>query len=154
MWKSDILEFFEAFNLVIEKEYGFAESNQFIEHDGMVAEGENADDAASTTKEKKSKKKKSQGTQANNSIKFGDVLNPRFGKNGEFIGFQVRSELVRSVYVDSEFDLSHLRRIINLCIFFNKMIRDGKTDDFAIKQFRDGKVIQSDSEKKQISVAV
>ena len=88
-------------------------------------------------------------------MNFGDVLNPRFKKNGELIGFQVRSELIQSMYLNSSFDLTHLRRILKLCIFMNKMLRDGRTDDFAIKQIKNGEVISSDSkDAKMASVEV
>ena len=119
LFEPDVKDFMVSFNDIIADEYGFSQSNEFIQNEGK-------DDPAAATDEKpKSKKDK--------KINFGDVMNPCFGITGEFLGFQMRTEMVHSVMAESEFDVIHLKRLLKMCIFMNKMFKFGRDDDFEVK---------------------
>ena len=102
MCEPEVDSFFQSFNQIIADEYGFHEINEYIRKEGVVQSNTGLD---------KNEKLK--------NVQIGDMLNPCFGINGEFVGFQVRAELAKSMMFDSAFDLTHLKRIIKICIFTN-----------------------------------
>jgi len=46
----------------------------------------------------------------------------------------VRPELAQACYISSDCDLKALKRVVKVCSFFNRMIRDGKETDFRLLQ--------------------
>ena len=49
------------------------------------------------------------------------------------MGLQVRPSMARAIFLDSGFSLTHLKRIMKICIFVNRMMRDGRDNEFAMK---------------------
>ena len=70
-----------------------------------------------------------------------------FSQNGELMGFQLRPELAPMLYANSGYDLTQLKKVIKTVMYMNRLIRDGKEDDFLVKQIKDG-VVVDDGEKK------
>jgi hypothetical protein len=66
-------------------------------------------------------------------VSFGDILKPVFAESGEFLGLQIRPELSKCLYMANDFSMMHLKRVIKICLYVNRMIRDGKEDDFHFK---------------------
>lgn len=56
--------------------------------------------------------------------------------------------------VDSEFDLIHLKRVLKVCIFVNKMFKFGKSDDFVMKQIKDGEEVINEAKKEYAAAQV
>lgn len=113
MFQADVTDFVEAFNEVISKEYKFQEINKAIE--------------TGETAIKKSKKN------SFDDLNIGHMLRPQFDEKGHFVGIQLRPDLAKIAYMQNEFDATTLRRMMKVCIYINRMVRDGKDDDFAIK---------------------
>jgi hypothetical protein len=65
-------------------------------------------------------------------VSYGDMLKPCINKAGEFVGLQVRPELARACYSSSDCDLKALKRVVKICSFVNRMMRDGKDTDFRL----------------------
>ena len=84
---------------------------------------------APSPKAQRSQKKKTQIS----DVKFGDILKPNFAENGELLGFELRNELAPVLYANNDYDLVKLKRLVKVCMYINRLIRDGEKDDFHIK---------------------
>jgi len=43
--------------------------------------------------------------------------------------------MARSIFLDSDFSVIHLKRIMKICIYVNRLMRDGRDREFAMKEF-------------------
>ena len=78
MFRSDVGEFFAAFNRILIQQYGLQDINELA-------------GAAELSVDSRQSKKKSK------IIQFGDVLKPTFGATGELIGVQLRHEMAQPI---------------------------------------------------------
>lgn len=70
-------------------------------------------------------KKKSQKV-----LSIKDLLIPQITSTGSFLGFKVRDDLTRVVMMQNQYDPEHLKKLLKICIYMNKLIRDGYSDEY------------------------
>jgi len=63
-------------------------------------------------------------------------------ENGEFAGFQLRPDLAKVILLKGNKNYQHIRRVLKICIFFNRMLKHGLSDDFELQQFKDGQLVE------------
>jgi len=64
------------------------------------------------------------------SVQFCDYLQPCFSPKGSLLGFKLREEMVKVMLMEDNFEIKLLMKLIKVCLFINRMFKDGKTDDF------------------------
>jgi len=121
LFKPDIQDFFSQLNLQMMRQYKLEDINQIID--------KQVNPPAPSPKAQRSQKKKTQIS----DVKFGDILKPNFAENGELLGFELRNELAPVLYANNDYDLVKLKRLVKVCMYINRLIRDGEKDDFHIK---------------------
>ena len=120
LFKPDIQDFFSQLNLQMMRQYKLEDINQVID--------KQVNPPAASPKTQRSPKKK-----GISEVKFGDILKPNFAENGELLGFELRNELAPVLYANNDYDLVPLKRLVKVCMYINRLIRDGLKDDFHIK---------------------
>ena len=51
--------------------------------------------------------------------------------------------------------MTHLKRVIKVCLYVNRMMRDGKEDDFLMKQVKGGEVVSTPAKSyKEVDIQV
>ena len=88
------------------------------------------------------------------SVNFGDILKPVISERGEFLGLQLRPQLAKSVILTNEFELTHIKKILKICLFVNRLMKDGKEDEFHIKQLKAGESLDKKTKEMEIQVDV
>lgn len=63
-------------------------------------------------------------------------------EQGEFIGLSIRDDLIKPLYLESDLELTQIKRAIKICTYVNRMIKDGKVDDFQLKQIKGGEAVK------------
>ena len=154
LFKSSIPDFFDNLNRIIVKTYGFEYINRYIENGGELPEpgsrpgskqsnlgskrgdsaGSRAVSVAGPASTRKKAVKKKEG------VRYGDILKPVIDLNGEILGFQLRTDLVKALFIESDEDPKSLERIIRACIYLNRVFRDGREADFSMKSAKPGEV--------------
>ena len=59
---------------------------------------------------------------------------------GELVGFTLRPELIITYFINNEYDWKNVKRIIRILVFLNRLIKEGKTEDFQLVHIKDGHV--------------
>ena len=62
------------------------------------------------------------------------MVKPIFGTTGEFMGLQLRPELAKSCFMQSDYYVINIEKSMRLCAFVNRMLRDFKDYWFKIQQ--------------------
>lgn len=99
-------------------QYGFSKIEEYLESDGKKVP------------ELAGKKK--------HKIGVLDLVKPIINLDGVLVGFQLRSELIRSVYMQSNYRFSELKRAIKLVIQLNQMVQNGEVEEFQIRSVKIG----------------
>ena len=86
-------------------------------------------------------KKEEEEPQENFNINFGDLLYPCFKNNGQFKGFKIRGEVAKKAYLDGQYDIINLKKIVKVCCFMNKMAMNGKESDFKVAEIIKGQEV-------------
>ena len=55
-------------------------------------------------------------------VKFGDLLKPMISPKGKFIGFTLRTELIKPLFLADGKKLNSLRKIIQTCVYLNRIV--------------------------------
>ena len=69
------------------------------------------------------------------------------------MGINIRTELVNPLFYESELDIGYLKRAIKLVTYINRMMANGREDDFMLKQVKGGKSV-SLKEKEFASIEI
>ena len=66
-------------------------------------------------------------------INFGNLMKPTFSENGELLGFQIRTDLVLTMFHSNNFSTIILKRAIKTICMLNRLIQQGQDYDFELK---------------------
>ena len=59
---------------------------------------------------------------------------PTFSEDGSLLGFQVRANLAIMLFIQSEYKLLPLKRLVRMVLQINRMLREGHTKDFMVEE--------------------
>ena len=65
-------------------------------------------------------------------------MQPKLSDEGEFLGFRLRSELMSSAFMSSDYNYNYLRRILKVCMFVNRLLTNGCKNEFILKKLFSG----------------
>ena len=121
MFEPEINDFFDSFNKILSESFNLGDSQTLVEAQTGVQD------------EKKDGEKPEDLFEPPDNILIGDMLKPCFAITGELLGFKVQPNMAQQIMFDSSFEITHLKRIVKICIHFNKMFQFGRDDDFILK---------------------
>jgi hypothetical protein len=61
---------------------------------------------------------------------------PTFSEDGSLLGFQVRADLAIMLFIQSEYELLPVKRVVRLILQMNRMLREGHATDFIVQEAR------------------
>lgn len=138
LFNSKIKEMFESFNDLMSSKYHAPkedlpqETELLVEHDAKLP---------------LDKPQEEEEKPAESLVGLGDALKPVIDRSGEFKGLNVRTDMIHAMYFNHSKDPTILHRLLKICIFVNRMLQDGHTKDFALKE-----IIPNGKDKEEIGV--
>lgn len=103
---------------------------EFVENGGVVP-GEDAMTDA------QKEKVRARNDKNNKRVPFGNLYKPIYDRYGELVGFDIRQDLMCMMYHSHGFQPKVLERTIKTCMFINKLLRQGQSIDYSLRQVHD-----------------